>query len=96
MGLVLRLDEKLSDGLWKAVGSFSNSAGHKGSAEVLVRSLESNQFILTLDSGVFVSKIMNREVTSYGHVENATIKGAPKKGAELCFNQFTFSLKKIV
>lgn len=92
MPIELKLEEKLSNGSWKAVGSFSNSAGQSGPAEVLVKEAGKNQLVLALDSKQHVSKIMNREVLSYTNAQPVKTQGI-HKGAHVIFKEVWFKLK---
>ncbi len=93
MPLNLKLDRKVSDKHWVAVGSFSNSKGDTGPAEVLVVEEKPKEFSLVLKADVFLSKISNREVTLYTDAQPVKVSSV-KKGTDLEFKNFWYKLKK--
>jgi hypothetical protein len=93
MPLKLILFEQVSDGVWSAVGTFSNSKGTTGPADLLVQKVDDHSVKLTLDSRLKVSRILNREVEAYQNAHPAGLRKI-KKGAEVTFENVWITLKR--
>lgn len=96
MGLKLKLTEKVSEGLYKAEGTFSaldkNKQPLSGYAIVLVKDSDQG-LVLHLDSKILVSKIHDREVVAYINSEPVAVKKV-KEGATVEFTNSYFQPKK--
>ncbi len=92
MALVVKLQEKVADGTWLAVGSFSNSSSQEGPATVLVQETKEG-LKLVLDASLRLSKIMDKEVLHYTNAIPVLVPKV-KVGTEVEFKKFWFNLKK--
>src|SRR5688572_23219142 len=98
MPIEVKLNEELQDGVWSATGSFSNSHGQNGDAEVLVKvtpktESESASAQLILDASVRESEICGHKVLSYTNALPVPLKSA-KKGIRLEFSKVWFAAKR--
>jgi hypothetical protein len=97
MALVVKIHQKVADGVYSAVGTITGFDPHKkpveGPAEVLVKQ-EGGKIRLHLDSQLKPSKIMNREVLLYTELEGSSEKATLKPGMEITFPKTLFTLKK--
>lgn len=90
MPLQLKLEKKIADGVWSAIGSISINNGERtGTASVLLKEIAKGKMKLILDSGKMVSKIFEKEVIHYSNAPEILVeKIAP--GTEISISNFWF------
>jgi hypothetical protein len=94
MPLEVKLTEKVSEGFWKAEGTFSalntKKEQVKGDATILLKETPEG-FILCLNSGLVITKLMGREVVMWENPKPIDVKA--KKGASISIQKQYFQLK---
>ncbi|MDJ1500469.1 hypothetical protein [Xanthocytophaga agilis] len=87
----LTLQEKVTDNTWRAIGTFSNSRGDNGKADVLLR--ETNEgLLLIVDDQIGESRVAGKKVTDYHNAQ--PVPADLEAGNTVTFNNFWYSLTK--
>lgn len=99
MPITVKIQRKVADGIYHAVGTVSALAPgdktHTGEATVLLKQVDNNKLQLHLDSSIWQSKLMGREVELFIAPDKQPVEVLEiKEGTEVTFDKIGFKLKK--
>lgn len=87
-----QLKKKIADNIWLAEGKWSNSAGHNGTASVLVEDKGDNNAELVLYGELHKSTFNDREVIAYENEITAVAEKGFKTNCKIQFKNFSVKL----